>query len=247
MVKIDLNGDLGESFGRYTLGHDQDILPFISSANIACGFHAADPMVMAKTVSLAERYQVKIGAHPGFHDRVGFGRRVLQASPEEIANDVTYQIGALTAFTQAKKLHHVKPHGALYNMAAQDEKVARAICEAIKAFDPELILYGLANSALISEAQAIGLSYAQEVFADRHYHDDGTLVSRSEDGAVIRNEQEVIGRVLAMVKEKRVKTINGNWLDLDPDTICLHGDHPYAVQFARKLTDALQGHQIKIG
>lgn len=247
MVCIDLNGDLGESFGRYTIGHDQDILPFLSSANIACGFHAADPMVMAETVRLAERYQVKIGAHPGFPDRVGFGRRVLQASPEEIANDVTYQIGALTAFTQAKKLHHVKPHGALYNVAAQDQRIAKAICEAIKAFDPDLILYGLANSALISEAEAVGLSYAQEVFADRHYDDDGTLVPRSEEDAVIRNEDEVVERVLAMVKEQRVKTINGNWLDLAPDTICLHGDHPHAVQFARKLTGALQEHHIKIG
>ncbi|WP_017473041.1 LamB/YcsF family protein [Amphibacillus jilinensis] len=247
MVCIDLNGDLGESFGRYTIGHDQDILPFLSSANIACGFHAADPMVMAKTVRLAERYQVKIGAHPGFPDRVGFGRRVLQASPEEIANDVTYQIGALTAFTQAKKLHHVKPHGALYNVAAQDQRIAKAICEAIKAFDPDLILYGLANSALISEAEAVGLSYAQEVFADRHYHDDGTLVPRSEEDAVIRNEDEVVERVLAMVKEQRVKTINGRWIDLAPDTICLHGDHPHAVQFARKLTDGLKEHHIKIG
>nr|WP_218144078.1 5-oxoprolinase subunit PxpA [Amphibacillus marinus] len=246
MKKVDLNSDLGESFGRYHLGDDPAILTIVSSANIACGFHAGDPVTMANTVRLAEQLGVEIGAHPGLPDRVGFGRRVMMLSPEEAKADLKYQLGALMAFTKNNKVHHIKPHGALYNQAATDLTLAVALCEGVKEVDSEIIIYGLANSALIEAAKLLSLSYAQEVFADRHYNRDGSLVPRREAGALINDEQVIIDRVITMVKERRVQAIDGSWLALHPDTICLHGDHPKAIKLASRLAGALTNAGITI-
>ena len=207
MTKIDLNSDLGESFGRYSLGRDSEIIPLVSSVNIACGFHAGDPDVMEKTVQLAEKAGVGVGAHPGFPDLQGFGRRKMDLSPTEVKNMVTYQVGALLAFTSNKKLQHVKPHGALYNMAAKDHDLAVAICEGIKQVDPELPIYGLANSQLIVAAKEVGIPYAQEAFGDRNYNADGTLVSRSLPNAVIKDPKEVAKRVQLMIENEEIIAI----------------------------------------
>lgn len=244
MRKVDINCDLGESFGPYTVGLDEDIMPYISSANIACGFHASDPMVMAKTVEIAEKYSVALGAHPGLPDLVGFGRRGMAVTAEEAKNDIKYQIGALTAFSQAGKLHHVKPHGALYNMASKDYELARAICEGIKEVDSELILYGLANSELIRAARETGLAYAQEVFADRNYLEDGTLVPRNQPDALILDEKKAVERVIEMVHNGKVQSVTGKWIELNPDSICVHGDNPKAIQFAKAIYSALQDQGI---
>lgn len=246
MNKIDLNCDLGESFGSYVVGMDKEILPYITSANIACGFHASDPMVMAETVKHAEANGVALGAHPGFLDLMGFGRRNMTISPAEAKNYVKYQIGALTAFSANGSLHHVKPHGALYNMSSRDYELALAICEGILEVDPHLILYGLANSQLIKAAQETGLSYAQEVFADRNYNEDGSLVSRDQPNALILDEDLAVERVIIMVEEERVKSVTGKWISLKPDTICVHGDNPKAVQFAKKIHTAFEERNIEI-
>ncbi|MCC5894447.1 MAG: LamB/YcsF family protein [Alkalibacterium sp.] len=246
MMKVDLNCDLGESYGSYSMGMDQDVMPYITSANIACGFHAADPMVMAETVKAAEKLNISLGAHPGLPDLMGFGRREMAVKPEEVKNYVIYQMGALMAFSRSGRLHHVKPHGALYNMAAKDFTLARAICEGIKETDPNLILYGLANSELIKAAQSTGLSFAQEVFADRNYKEDGSLVPRNQPDAFIIDEAHAVERVITMVKEQKVKTVNGKWIDLKPDSICVHGDNPKAVQFARAIHAALKTEGIEV-
>lgn len=248
MMKIDLNCDLGESFGTYKCGLDEEVIPFISSANVACGFHASDPLVMAKTVALAKKAAVRVGAHPGYPDLVGFGRRNLNASPAEVKAMVQYQIGALTAFCQAQgvELQHVKPHGAMYNMAAKDINLARAICQGIYEVNPKLILMGLAGSQLIKAAQEIGLPYANEVFADRAYEEDGTLVARTKAGAMITDEDEAIARVIAMVKNKTVTAITGKEIPLEADSVCLHGDGSKAVIFAQRISEALRNEGIKI-
>lgn len=244
-MKIDLNCDLGESFGRYTLGLDQEVLPFVSSANVACGFHASDPVVMLETVQAAKSHHVAIGAHPGYPDLVGFGRRDLSVSPKELQAMVMYQIGALSAFCQGP-LQHVKPHGAMYNMAAKDEKLARAICEGVAAVDDRLILMGLSGSCLIDVAQSMGLRCAREVFADRGYREDGSLVPRREAGALITDEDEAIARVIAMVKEGTVRTVTGKVIPVAADSVCLHGDGEKAVAFARRIHDALEKAGVEI-
>lgn len=246
MQKVDLNCDLGESFGPFTMGMDEDILPHITSANIACGFHAADPMVMAATVKAAEKENVALGAHPGLPDLVGFGRRNMAVTEEEVKNYVKYQIGALAAFSKTGTLHHVKPHGALYNMAASNYTLARGICEGIREVDPGLILYGLANSELIRAAEDTGLSYAQEVFADRNYQEDGTLVPRNQPDALILDEDLAVERVIQMVEEGKVKAVTGKWISLKPDTICVHGDNPKAVEFAKRIHAALLERGIEV-
>ena len=204
-MKVDLNADLGESFGNYTCGMDEEVIPYISSANVACGFHASDPLVMSKTVKLAKKSGVSIGAHPGYPDLVGFGRRNMDVKPEEVKAMIQYQVGALQAFCTANgcKLKHVKPHGAMYNMAAKDEKLAHAIAEGIYEVDSELTLLGLANSFLISAAKETGLKAANEVFADRAYNSDGTLVKRGLEGAVITDENIAISRVLQILCSDR--------------------------------------------
>ncbi|WP_125772510.1 LamB/YcsF family protein [Companilactobacillus furfuricola] len=246
MTKIDMNSDLGESFGRYSLGRDSEIIPLVSSVNIACGFHAGDPDVMAKTVALAEKAGIGVGAHPGFPDLQGFGRRKMAMKPAEVKNMVTYQVGALQAFTSNKKLQHVKPHGALYNMAATDHDLAVAICEGIKQVDPDLPIYGLANSELIKAAIEVGIPYAQEAFGDRNYNADGTLVSRSLPNAVIKEPKEVAQRVLAMIQNEEIVALDGTKIPLKPDSICVHGDNQAALDIVSELRSTLTDAGIEI-
>ena len=209
MYAIDLNCDLGESFGAYHIGMDDAVIPFISSANVACGFHAADPLVMEKTVALCKENQVQVGAHPGYPDLVGFGRRNLNVAPAELKAMVMYQVGALDAFCRAKGLsmQHVKPHGAMYNMAGKDLALASAICEAIYEVNPSLILMALSGSKMTEAAEKTGLKAAREVFADRAYEEDGSLVARTKPGAMITDEDLAISRVIGMVKDHKVTAI----------------------------------------
>ena len=239
---------MGESFGNYICGSDDEVVPFITSANVACGFHASDPLVMQKTVAMCKKNNVSVGAHPGFPDLVDFGRRKMQVSPAELKAMVMYQIGALQAFCLANgvSLAHVKPHGAMYNMAGKDEKMAMAICEGIYAVNPKLILLGLAGSKLLTAAKKTGLRVAQEVFADRAYEEDGSLVARNKAGAMITDETEAIARVISMIKMQRVQAITGKEIAVKADSICLHGDSPKAVLFAQKIRSALQNEGIKI-
>lgn len=240
-LRVDLNCDVGESFGHYHLGDDAAILQFVTSANIACGFHAGDPAVMRHTVKLSLEHGVAIGAHPGLPDLVGFGRREMAVSPEEAFNMVVYQIGALSAFVQAEggELHHVKPHGALYNMAAVNKALAEAIAEAVYKVKPEAVLYGLAGSELIRAGERLGLTTANEVFADRTYQQDGTLTSRRFPDALITDTADAILQVLRMVKEGKVKTQQGEDIAIQADTVCIHGDGPHALSFARHIQEVL--------
>ncbi len=241
MPFLDLNCDLGESFGAYTIGSDEAIIPYITSANIACGYHAGDPTVMHRSVALCRKYGVQVGAHPGLPDLMGFGRRKMQISPAEAADCVAYQIGALQAFCQAEgvPLHHVKPHGALYNMAAKDRALADAICRAVQKSAPGAILLALSGSEMVAAANAIGLPVACEVFADRGYQPDGTLVPRGQPGAMITDEGEAIARVARMVKEGKVTARDGSEVTLQADSVCVHGDGPKALAFVEKLRAAL--------
>ena len=248
MYQVDLNSDLGESFGAYTIGMDSEILKYVSSANVACGWHAGDPMVMEKTVALAAEAGTAVGAHPGYPDLMGFGRRNMVVTPAEAKAYMKYQIGALLAFTESRgiKMQHVKPHGAFYNMAAVDEKLADAICEGIYEVDPSLILLGLANSKMISSAEKIGLPAASEVFADRAYNDDGTLVSRKLPGAVIHDRELAIARTVRMVTEGVVETASGKLIPIKADSICVHGDNPSALEFVKNIKAALEAKDVKI-
>lgn len=248
MYRVDLNCDLGESFGRYKLGLDEEVIKYVSSVNIACGFHASDPVVMEKTVALAKVNNVSIGAHPGFLDLMGFGRRNMDISLEEAKAYTKYQIGALYGFCKSKsvKLNHVKPHGALYNMAAKDYSLAKSICEAIYEFDKEIILLGLSGSELIRAGEDIGLKCANEVFADRAYEEDGSLVSRKKEGAVITDEEEAINRVIDMIIKKQVRTISGKYIDIKADSICVHGDGIKALKFVKKINKKLKEENIEI-
>ncbi|MDO9592890.1 MAG: 5-oxoprolinase subunit PxpA [Erysipelotrichaceae bacterium] len=248
ILSVDLNCDLGESFGAYTIGQDQALLECVTSANIACGWHAGDPIVMMQTVRLAKDSGTSIGAHPGYPDLMGFGRRNMALSPEEIRAYMIYQLGALDGFARANgmALHHVKPHGALYNTAAVDPSVADAIVEAIGAFNPNLTLLGLANSQMIRSAGALKLASAQEVFADRAYQADGTLVPRNQPGAVIHDTDAAISRVLRMVKEGLVTAITGENVAIQADSICVHGDNPKAVAFVREIKAALENEGIRL-
>ncbi|CAH1190651.1 5-oxoprolinase subunit A [Paenibacillus auburnensis] len=242
MKVVDLNCDLGESFGAYRLGRDEKILPLITSANIACGFHAGDPGVMSRTVKLALEHQVAVGAHPGLQDLVGFGRREMKLSPREAYEITIYQVGALWGFVRAEGavLRHVKPHGALYNMAAVSAGLAEAIAEAVYRIDPELILVGLAESELIRAAKKTGLRSASEVFADRTYRPDGSLTPRSDPGALITDEQQSLQQVQQMVTEGKVRTTQGENIAIFAETICLHGDSPHAVKFASSIRSLLE-------
>ncbi len=245
-ARIDFNCDMGEGFGAWRLGEDDRIIGCVTSANIACGFHAGDPGWMRATVRIAEAAGAGIGAHPGFPDLRGFGRRNLSASPAEVKDDVVYQIGALTAFTRAKRLQHVKPHGALYNMAVGSRDLARAICEAVLETDPGMLLVVLAESTWVEIATEMGVRVAREVFADRAFNADGTLVSRTRPGAVIHDTQAVVERSLRMVTEGCVQAITGEDVALRADTICLHGDTPGAVQLAEALKSAFTRADIRL-
>lgn len=248
MHKVDLNSDLGESFGRYTLGLDEEVLGVVSSANVACGFHAGDPVVMARTAALAKARGAAVGAHPGFPDLQGFGRRNMTLSPEEARECVLYQLGALDAFLRplGMKLQHVKPHGALYNMAAKDPALAKAICLAVRDFDPGLIVLGLSGGQLGVQAEALGLRAVSEVFADRAYEEDGTLVSRSKPGAMIADEDEAAARVVRMVTEGVVTAVTGRDIPIRADSVCVHGDGPRALAFAKKIRAALEAKGVEI-
>ena len=244
--RIDFNCDMGESFGAYTLGLDGAIIRSITSANIACGFHAGDPSWMRRTVALAQQHGVGVGAHPGFPDLRGFGRRNLAASPDEIHDDLVYQIGALTAFTAARRLQHVKPHGALYNMAVENDTLARAICQSVLDVDPGLILVILAGSRWVSLARGMGVRVAREVFADRAFNPDGTLVPRSKPGSVLHDTAHVIERSLRLVKDGQVTAITGETIELQADTICLHGDTPGSVELAAALRQAFEREGVEL-
>jgi UPF0271 protein len=238
---VDLNCDMGESFGAWTLGQDAEIMPFITSANVACGFHAGDPGVMRQTVRRALAQNVAIGAHPGLPDLVGFGRRNLDVSAEEAFDMTVYQLGALAAVVRAEggQLHHLKPHGALYNMAATNAALAEAIAEAIYKVQPELTLYGLAGSELTKAGEKIGLRTAHEVFADRTYQSNGTLTPRRQPDALITSADAAIAQVLRMVQGGWVRTQQGPEVAIRADTVCLHGDGAHALDFARQLRTAL--------
>ena len=248
MVKIDLNCDLGESFGAYTIGMDDKVIPLISSCNIACGYHASDPFVMKKTVEMAAKAGIGIGAHPGLPDLMGFGRRNMNISPAEASAYVTYQLGALYAFARSAgvKLQHVKPHGALYNMAGKNYDLALAIAKAVQAFDPSLILMGLAGSQSVKAAQDIGLPVANEVFADRAYMPDGSLMPRTMEGAVIHDERLAISRVVRMVMEHKVTACDGTDIEIIPDSVCVHGDNVKALAFVTEIRKALEAEGVTI-
>ena len=248
MTTIDLNCDLGESFGHYKLGENTAILKYITSANIACGFHAGDPSVMRETVARCIEHQVSIGAHPGLPDLVGFGRREMAISPTEAYDLTVYQIGALyaVATSQGGTIRHVKPHGALYNMAAKNPALAEAIAKAVYDVSPNLILFGLAGSELITAGQKYGLPIANEVFADRTYTNDGTLTPRSYNNAVITSDEAALAQVLQMVKTQTVNATSGETVFLQADTICLHGDGEKAVVFAKMISETLTAEGIDI-
>jgi len=237
MRTIDLNADLGEGFGQYRIGADVALLPLLSSANIACGFHAGDPMTMRETVAAAATCGVAIGAHPGYPDLLGFGRRELGATPAEVTAYMLYQIGALGAVCRAggTRLRFVKPHGALYNRAAIDRTVADAIADAIRLADPTLVLLGLAGSQLIDAGRAAGLRTAAEAFADRAYAPDGTLVPRAVAGAVLHDADAVVARASRMVTDHTVTAIDGTEIALRADSLCVHGDNPGALELVRAL------------
>ena len=242
MGRVDLNCDMGESFGAFRIGADEAILPHVSSANIACGFHGGDPAVMRATIASAQATGVAIGAHPGLPDLVGFGRRTMDVTPQEVYDLVVYQIGALLAFALAAgaTLRHVKPHGALYNMAASQPALADAIATAVRDVDSRFALYALAGSHLVTAGERAGLLTASEAFADRNYMADGTLVSRRRPDALVTDADEAVARAIRMVREGTVRSVDGADVSLRVDTICIHGDGPHAAKFASRLRRGLE-------
>jgi 5-oxoprolinase (ATP-hydrolysing) subunit A len=249
MFTVDLNCDMGEDFGVYNIGADESkLMDHITSANIACGFHAGDPDCIKKTVQLAIDKGISIGAHPGLPDLVGFGRRNMNITAQEAYNMVLYQIGALSAFVQAagSKLNHVKPHGALYNMAAKDVTLARSIAQAVFDFDPTLILFGAFNSELIRAGEKINLKTVNEVFADRTYQADGSLTPRTQPNCFVTDEVLAFTQVLEMITSSRIKTTDGEYVAIEADTVCVHGDGPHALTFVKALRQKLTEHHIVI-
>ncbi|MBS1576204.1 MAG: LamB/YcsF family protein [Bacteroidetes bacterium] len=243
MLSVDINCDMGEA-----IGNDELIFPFISSANIACGYHAGDESTMRKTVDLCMKYGVAVGAHPSFADKENFGRTEMDLSMQKIDQLVTIQINNLIDILHEKgaTLHHVKPHGALYNMAARDSLLAATIAKAVKAINPSLILFGLANSHSVNEAKKIGLKTASEVFADRTYQDDGSLTSRKLPNALIEDRDEAISQVLQMAKNKTVRSVSGKLVPITAETICIHGDGAHAAEFAKTIFQKLKLEGIDI-
>jgi 5-oxoprolinase (ATP-hydrolysing) subunit A len=239
---------MGESFGNYALGNDEQILEFVTSANIACGYHAGDPSVMRATVLLALAKGVAIGAHPGYRDLQGFGRRFMSITPGEVRDMVVYQVGALNAFVRAEggSMRHVKAHGALYNAATVDADLADAIARAVHSVDPELILFGLSGSKLIAAGEAVGLPTASEAFADRTYQEDGTLTPRTRPGALIDEHEQAVRQTIRLAKEGRVRSQRGADVEVGADTICIHGDGPHALQFARLIREGLEAAGIGV-
>ncbi|MBY0497576.1 MAG: LamB/YcsF family protein [Cyanobacteria bacterium] len=247
-MRIDLNSDLGESFGPWPMGQDAALMESITSANVACGFHAGDPGAMRATIALAREKGVAIGAHPGFQDLVGFGRREMKATPQEVEDLVLYQVAALAgmAAAQGAALQHVKAHGALYNMACRDRGLAEAIARATASLDRSLILFGLPDSELLRAGEAAGLKVAAEVFADRSYDPGGSLTSRHKPGSVIHDTPKVVDRAIKMVRDKQVIAVDGSTIALKADTICLHGDTPGAADHARAVRRGLEAAGIQV-
>ena len=247
-LHIDLNCDMGESFGAWKMGQDEQILPYVSSANIACGYHAGDASVMRHTVAQAIKHAVKIGAHPGLPDLAGFGRRNMSISPENAYDITVVQVGALAAVaaSQGARLHHVKAHGALYNMAAKDAALAKAISQAIFDVDPSLVIFVLAGSIMVDVAQQCGLTVKQEVFGDRTYQADGSLTPRREHNAMIEDVNQSINQVLQMVEKGFVTAIDGTHVALKAETLCIHGDQPNAIVFAKAIRAAFKGAGITV-
>jgi UPF0271 protein len=247
-MSIDINCDMGESFGPWTMGADERVMPHITSANIACGGHAGDPGVMRNTVRLAKAAGVAVGAHPGFADLQGFGRREIAIDPSEVEDLLIAQIGALAAIAKAEGvvLQHVKAHGALYNMAARDPALAAGIARAIAAIDPALIMFGLPNSPMLDAGRTAGLRVAAEGFADRAYQPDGSLAPRSRAGAVIHDAEAVVARAVRMAREGVVLTPEGTEMALRVDTICVHGDTPGAPELTRRIREALESAGAKV-
>lgn len=247
MLTVDLNCDMGESFGLYELGHDEEMMKYISSVNIACGYHGGDPHIMRKTVELAQQYGVAIGAHPGFPDLLGFGRRHISATPSEIKDYVTYQMGALREFAAALgiKLQHCKPHGSLYMLAMEDEKVATAIVESIAEVDQDTIVYTLNNSAVINVAQRMGIRVAKEAYSDREHTSTGSIVL-TRTGPIIQDYKKMADRVVRMVKEGKVVSNTGEDIVIKAETVCIHGDTPNAPLLAKVIVEALELENISI-
>ncbi len=248
MLSIDLNCDMGESFGAWQMGNDAALMDFVSSVSIACGFHAGDASVIRQTIETAVSKNVAVGAHPSFPDLQGFGRREIKMSVSEVFDIVLYQIAAVKGICEASgaKLHHVKPHGALYNQAAKDANLAEAIAKAVKAIDEKLILYGLAGSFLISEAEKLGLKTASEVFADRTYQADGNLTPRSQPNALIENTEKVAAQVWQMISKQTVTATGGEKVSLRAETVCIHGDGAHALEFAKAINAQLKAQGVKI-
>lgn len=242
-MQIDLNADLGEGCGS-----DEALLALISSANVACGWHAGDASTMLQTVQWALAKGVAIGAHPSYPDRENFGRTEMQRDPRDIYADVLYQIGALAAIVKAQggRLAHVKAHGALYNQAARNRAQAQAIVDAVRDFDPQLVFFGLAGSVMIEAAREAGLTVKEEVFADRGYNSDGSLVRRGTPGALLDDDEAVLAQTLSMVREHKVRAIDGKWIPIQADTVCLHGDGPHALAFAQRIRDRLREEGIAV-
>ncbi|MDH7563735.1 MAG: 5-oxoprolinase subunit PxpA [Candidatus Bathyarchaeota archaeon] len=247
--RVDINSDLGESFGAYTIGNDAQLMRHITSANIACGFHASDPTVMAQTIKLAKKHRVAVGAHPGYPDLAGFGRREMKLTSEEIENSVVYQTGALAGFakTEGLALQHVKPHGALYNKAAEDEQTAKAIVNAVKSLDPNLIIFAPPNSVLAKTAADRKMRVAAEFFADRAYNPDQSLVSRAKPNAIFHDSKKILERTVKAVTEGVVETIDNKTIKLGKiHSICIHGDTPSAVKLVETLRKGLAKAKIEI-
>jgi UPF0271 protein len=248
MKTIDLNCDMGESFGPWKMGADAQVMPFITSANIACGFHGGDPATIRATVRLAVDHGVAIGAHPSLPDLQGFGRRAMRISPQEMYDLVLYQCGAVEAFARAAgaRLHHVKCHGALYNMAANDEALSEACARAVRDLGGGALLYALAGSRMMACAEPLGVRAVGEGFADRGYEDDGTLAARGRAGALIEDEGRAVAQALAMIEQGEITSLSGRRIPVRPGTLCLHGDQPGAAAFARALRNAFQSHSIEV-
>lgn len=247
-LTIDLNCDMGESLGLWTMGQDLEILPYVTSANIACGFHAGDPSTMRRTVQAAIKHGVALGAHPGLPDLVGFGRRTMDISPDAAYDLVVVQVGALAAVasSQGGRLHHVKAHGALYNMAVNNAELAKAIAQAVFDVDSQLVLYALASSLQVDIARKLGLTVAQEVFCDRSYQADGSLTPRSQPNAMITDPSVAVQQILAMIQQGKIISQQGTEVHVQADTLCIHGDQPNAVLFASQIRQALQKQDIDV-
>ncbi len=249
MRTVDLNSDLGESYGHYTIVSDKQIIPLISSANVACGLHAGDPVVLLETLErIKESGTTGLGAHPGYPDRQGFGRRYMDLTNEEVRAFILYQLAAIDgmATTVGLELNHVKPHGALYNQTFKDYELAQTIAAAVKEYNLNLKLMGLANQNLVKAGKEVGLQVVHEVFADRAYEADGTLVSRRKQGAMITDTELAVRRVIRMVTEGKVKSIDGRDINIQADSICVHGDGDKALEFVRQIIDGLQKENIQI-